>query len=105
MFGQPAIQQLFVLPGRFAQVFQADHAAAALERMEAAAYHGQGFGVVRVGAAAFGGLAQGGEHFVGFFKEDFQQFGFDGFGQRGEQAFCGDRLRGQGRIGCGNLEI
>ena len=86
MFSQPAVQQLFVLPGGFAQILQADHAAAALERVEAATNHGQRFVVIRVGACAFDRFAQRDEHFVGFFKKDFEQLGFDCLGQVRQQA-------------------
>ena len=69
-----AVEQVLDGPGQLADDQRADHAAAALEGVEGTADFGQRVLVVRIGAPARQVVADGLQHFAGFFDEDFQQF-------------------------------
>ena len=67
---QPLVERLLDRPGRFAQIGQADHAAAALEGMEAAPQRGQRLAIVRLAGELRQVGGDGGQHLVGFLEED-----------------------------------
>ncbi len=97
LFRQPHVHHLFDRMAGIAEAVQAHHAAAALQRVERAAQHGQRIQAGDFCVRACQGFAHEGQHFLGFADEDFQQFGFDllvaggaGFGHG----------RGQHRLGC-----
>ena len=77
ILAQPQVEGLLQLPRRFAQVGQADHAAAALQRMGIATDGSQRFKIMRIGLQNSLLLAHGVQHFPGFLKEDGEQFGID----------------------------
>ena len=93
---QPVVEGLLHAPGGFAEVPQPDHAAAALEGVEAAPDGGEHLDVVGVpdqfGEPGGDGLA----HIGGFFEEDFQQLGVEFLFAGVEEA---GGLGGQGRRG------
>ena len=70
---EPAIHHLLDLPGDFAQVAEADHAAAALKGMEAAPDGGQRFDVIGRAAAKRQRAVDSAEHVARFLEEDRQQ--------------------------------
>ena len=74
---QPGIESLLQGPGALAELGETNHAATALEGVDAAAHLGERFEIVRsflqIGKAAL----QGGEHFARFFEEDVEEFFFD----------------------------
>ena len=78
-FMQPGVEHLLHGPARFAQIREADHAAAALQRMEAATHRDQRFMVARCGVQLRQLLIDGGQHFVGFLEEYTQQLGIEVF--------------------------
>ncbi len=84
---QPLVEGLFDCPGHFTQCGEADHAAAALEGMEAAPHRGQGFAVMRVGYELRQAGSDGRQDFARFLEEDGEQFGIQlgaaGLGQAG----------------------
>ena len=71
---------MFDRPSGFAEILEADHATAAFECVEGAAHRCERLGVMRMLANALCIFSDGGEDFVGFFDEDFQQFGVDFLG-------------------------
>ncbi len=108
-FVQPAVQHLLHRPGGLAQVGQADHAAATLQGMEAAAQRDERGLVVWRGMHDGQVFVDGGEDFVGLFEEDGQQLGVEflladlhqprslGRGRRGFHGRGRRRGRGLGR--------
>ena len=72
---QPQVQHLLDFPGRFAQVAQADHAAAALERVEGAAHGGQGLEVIRLCAQGRQRFLDPRQHLDGLLEEHLEQLG------------------------------
>ena len=83
---QPVVEGLLQAPGGFAEILEADHAAAALEGVKAAPDGGEHLHVV-------GGFLQqrqvagdGGPNVDRFLNEDGQQFGVDFFGAGIQQA-------------------
>ena len=94
-----AVQQVLHRPGELADVARADHAAAALERVEAAARLGPGVAVVGVLLQLGQVFTQRTEHFVGFAEEDVADFRVD-FLARGRTHRLRERmLRVDGRRG------
>ena len=104
---QPAVQYLLDCPGRFAQIGQSDHAAAALQGMEAATQRDERCLIVWRGTHLWQMLVDGCQYFVGFFEEDGEQFrieflragidqarGFGGRGRRFDGHCCRRRRRG-----------
>jgi hypothetical protein len=73
------VEGLLHAPGGFAEVAQADHAAAALEGVEAAPDGGEHLDVVGVPDQLGEALGDGVADVLGFFEEDGQQFGVEFF--------------------------
>ena len=71
---QPAVHYLLHFPSRFAQLGQADHAAASLQGMKTAAQRNEWFLPARRGMHHRQILVDGRQYFVGFFEKDSQQF-------------------------------
>ncbi|MDT4804558.1 hypothetical protein FQZ97_373380 [compost metagenome] len=87
LVGQPGVDHLFERPGGIAEVGEADHARAALERVERAAQDGEFFGVAGTVAERGDGGQAVAHHFAGFVQEDvlqvvFFELGDLGVGQR-----------------------
>jgi hypothetical protein len=95
LVGQPGVEHLLHRPGGIAEVGQADHARAALERVERAAQDGEFFGVVRMAAEFRDGGQAVLDHFAGLVEEDVLQVVFFELGHLGvgQRARAGD-LRG-----------
>ena len=70
---QPLVHRPLDFPRRLAEVHQPDHAAAALQRVEAAADGDQRLAVIGPGAALRHGLVDGLEHLARFLEEDREQ--------------------------------
>src|ERR1041384_3278962 len=82
---EPQVHELLDFPGDFAQVHQADHAAAALQRMEAAADGRERLEVVGLLAAHRERRLDALQHLGGLFEEDRQELGVDLGPRRGRR--------------------
>ena len=111
---QPAVERLLDGPRSLAEAGEADHAAAALEGVEAAADGAQRVRVGRRCAQALELLVQGGEDLLRFLDEDAEELGVDralfvrhGLGCGGGRCgrlCCGSAVEG-GHRGCGQVEV
>ncbi len=88
---QPEIQKLLDRPRRFTELRQADHATAALERMDRTPDGGQQCRLMRPKLQQLEVLVDGGQHLFGFLKKDLENFGVDFLGRRLRQLYrlCG----------------
>ena len=94
ILAQPQVERLLQFPGRFTQVIQADHAAAALQGMRIATDGSQRFQIVRIGLQNGFLLAHGIQHFPRFLEEDSEQLGIDFLVRRIRQLLgCGRGLQ------------
>ena len=99
---QPVVEGLLQAPGGFAEILEADHAAAALEGVEAAPDGGEHLDVVGVPDQLGEALGDGVADVLGFFEEDRQQLGVEFFfaGLEEARGFGGE---GRGGGGLGQL--
>ena len=104
LFLEQTIVDLLDVVGELAQLVQADHPAAALDRVELPARRPQRLAIAEVPFELRAILDHLVEHLGGLDEEDLHQFGVEAVGVRREQALRLRRQRGRGcRRGCAAL--